>query len=406
MDDKRLKTPRLHDDAEHATDIAHGGSPQSTAERLAQSIREIPFPAGEVEGARERVGAMLAAAMAEQVAEPTHRPHTTPRRASGRALLRGLVAAAALMILLSFTVGLSRAASTALPSSPLYGVKRAEEWLALSTAWSDQRRGDVLVVIARRRLDELTRAAASGDVAHARSLAKEYQSDVLSIIQLDGVMAAHHEDTHGLSVQLVSILTAQQSALQAVARAGDRELTDGLREAGRAAQAALDRNHILLPGPVPGLDGGAGPDATPPDGGPATPMPTPADPAHSPPSQGSGARPNGQGSPGNGSSGSSGSGGGANGNGGSPGNSGNTGTGSGGGGKGRGRGFAAAGDLSQTGSSSASAGVMGVRSSDGPATTSGRAARRANGVVPSTEARVRNSQSGRQHASSSASSGR
>jgi hypothetical protein len=372
VDDKRLQTPRGLEHSHDTGDVAVSGSLQSIAERLAQSIRETPFPPGEVAEARKRVGELLAAAMAEQA--PAYASRTAiARRRSPRSitLLRGLAAAAALIVLLALTVGISRASAAALPSSPLYGIKRAEEWVALNTAWSDQRRGDVLVVIARRRLDELTRES-GGDTAIARSLAAEYQSDVVAIIDLAGKMAASHEDTRGLSVQLASVLTAQHEALQAAVRSGDRELADALRAAGRAAKAAIDRNHVILPGPVPILDDGATPDGTRPASGAASPTHTPA--ASPPPSssgrgsgtQGSGSGKN-NGSPG--TSGNKGGGGTSNGDGGNRGNGGSNGYGGGGsGGAGsRGKTLALTGGASHSGNGRTSAGSGALEPSSRPA---------------------------------------
>lgn len=275
MDDKRLLGPRQRGDAQDS-DATQSVPREVEVEQIGQMIRNIPFPPGEVAAVKERIGVMLAIAMLQPVplrgGAGTGRQRRAPRRYS---LFQGLTAAATLMVFITLAVGVSRASASAMPSSPLYALKRAEEWAALNTAWSDQRCGDVLVVMARRRLDEAIQESTAGHKQRAQSLVQEYQSDVVAIADLVGRMTTQHENTRPLVAQLASVLSAQQEATHAADQSGDSTFVDALSAAGRASQAAIDENRILLPGPIPGFHNGNDPTAAPGSSSPTTPTRTP-----------------------------------------------------------------------------------------------------------------------------------
>src|SRR5262249_49149594 len=157
-------------------DGLRGGVVSDDAQRLARAVRNIPLPPEEVAAARERVHVRLLAAIANEGAlrgnrrtdtRAPLRPHSASWDAdaySSCSSPRRLSLCAALLLFFS-PAGVCPwlASSPALPSSPLYGLKRAQEWVALQTAWSDQRRGDVLLMIASHRLDE---AKAESNAGH------------------------------------------------------------------------------------------------------------------------------------------------------------------------------------------------------------------------------------------------
>src|SRR5262249_5111631 len=114
---------------------------------LAHALLEISLPPGEVAAARERVWARLLQDLARDEAPRTDTASTgTPAPDSGslaprvwrggeshgeRHLARSLLLIAAMLLIVVATgVGVSLASASALPSSSLYGIKRAEEWLA------------------------------------------------------------------------------------------------------------------------------------------------------------------------------------------------------------------------------------------------------------------------------------
>ncbi len=292
MDDKRLLGPHQRGDA-HDSDASQSVPREVEVEQIGQMIRDIPFPPGEVAAVKERIGVMLAIAMLQPVplrgGAGTGRQRRAPRRYS---LFQGLTAAATLMVFITLAVGVSRASASAMPSSPLYALKRAEEWAALNTAWSDQRRGDVLVVMARRRLDEAIQESTAGHKQRAQSLVQEYQSDVVAIADLVGRMTTQHENPQTLVAQLASVLSAQQDATHVADQSGDSTFVDELSAAGRASQAAIDANRILLPGPIPGFHNGDGSTATPGSNKPTSPtrLPeaTPPTPTKTPDGRGTG----------------------------------------------------------------------------------------------------------------------
>ena len=132
---------------------------------LIMALRDVAPPAREVDSARERVrgrvfGAILAEDEGARAEAASQQPGGVRDAVSTTARVgkRHILAAVAAIFLLTFLGSwvLSSAASGAAPNSPLYGLKRADEWLALHTAWSDQQRGKVFATIAWRRLSDAT----------------------------------------------------------------------------------------------------------------------------------------------------------------------------------------------------------------------------------------------------------
>lgn len=95
---------------------------------------------------------------------------------------RPWLAAAVLLLMVAGLLGMSQAAAGSLPGSPLYAVKRGQEWLALQTPLSDSQRGIMLGIVAKRRLAELRIVAAHGDAAEAHRLTSDLGATVDSLI--------------------------------------------------------------------------------------------------------------------------------------------------------------------------------------------------------------------------------
>ncbi len=126
----------------------------------------IAVPAHEADGARERVRALISAQTSAAPATAVSKgPRGTSawRRGAGRKIGRWRSIALAAGVFIVCALGswqTLNAASAALPGSPLYAVKRGTEWIAVTSAWSDQRRGEVLASIAAQRLAEARAVAA------------------------------------------------------------------------------------------------------------------------------------------------------------------------------------------------------------------------------------------------------
>jgi uncharacterized membrane protein YgcG len=265
--------------------------------RLAQRLRQVRLPEQEVAGARARVRlTVLTAIEAEPVATPVQPGEAPlrdsasssvaepPRRRSDRPRLRvprppALLAAALILIALLGGWMASNAATNALPSSPLYGLKRVEEGLALVTAWSDQRRGDVLLMMAGRRLVEIRAETHDGDVAAARALAADFDATMHHLIELTATMQTHHEDTHRITAGLAHTLAAENEAIRTAQQSGQTIVAQTLATAAQSQQIAIQANSVTLP-PVSTARPGTGTTAGTPSTGagvtpPTTPTPTP-----------------------------------------------------------------------------------------------------------------------------------
>lgn len=118
-----------------------------------QRLGRDPDPA-RVEAARRRFQERLAVARQASLAASAPRP--------GGWLQRLAVPLAIVLILLLSGVGLVQAAGDALPDSPLYSVKQAQEDVARVFAWSPDRRAAIDLRLAGQRLRELEAAERLG----------------------------------------------------------------------------------------------------------------------------------------------------------------------------------------------------------------------------------------------------
>jgi uncharacterized membrane protein YgcG len=265
------------------------------------------LPEQQVAGARARVRlTVLTAIAADLVATPIQPGEPSmpirgsasssgagsPQRRSVRPRLRvphppALVAAALILFALLGGWIASKAAANALPSSPLYGLKRVDEGLALATARSDQRRGDVLLMMAGRRLIEIRAEARGGDVAAARALAADFDATMHDVIRLTAAMQTRHEDTHRITAGLAHTLAAENETIRTAQQSGQTIVAQTLATAAQNQEIAIQASSVMLP-PVSSARPGAAPTAgttsaaagaTP----PSTPTPAPPVSAGAPP---------------------------------------------------------------------------------------------------------------------------
>jgi hypothetical protein len=227
--------------------------------RVVAAAQAALVPAGELSAACVRTRARLRAAMdaapwavdtepTESVGRIVQLPVNRPRiRRMSRLAPAACVAAAVLLLSMSTGLLVSAAAQGALPENPLYGVKRGEEWVALHTAWSDQRRGEALASIAAHRLAEAKAEAALHHDGMVRSLTRELDADMHELIGLTATMAAEHEDTSSVASALAQDLNAEYAAIQAARDSGQQALAAALGATTQAQQQALAQHHIQLP---------------------------------------------------------------------------------------------------------------------------------------------------------------
>lgn len=235
--------------------------------RLVHTIRHLRVPEDELQAARTRVSGLLweevaaSAAVtipdiADAASDATAHSETLPASAATiyRRLIRSrrlerVALAAAAILLISCVTGwqVSNAAASALPGSPLYGLKLVEERLALNTSWSDQRRGEVLATIADHRLTELRVEAAQHNNPLAQSLAVEFDGAMRQLISLTATMTEKHEDTTVVAAGLAHELSAEYSTLRAAQQSGDVALAQALTMTAQSETTAIQNSHINLP---------------------------------------------------------------------------------------------------------------------------------------------------------------
>lgn len=256
------------DNGSGKTERAEQAQPRLAAElRLMRALRAIEPPPEEIAAARERVRQRLAAALDDCEPATKHdawrrgivlalhvggraraAAHTVRHVAEAR---RPWLVAAALLLMAAGVWGVSQAAAGSLPGSPLYVVKRGQEWMAFQAPLSDTQRSELLGEVARRRLAELRIVAAHGDAAEAHRLTGDLGATVESLIQLTSDMAARHEDTRVVVSVLAQTLAAEDAALSAAQRQDQTLLVRSLASATAHQQQAIQAHNLVVPLPSP-----------------------------------------------------------------------------------------------------------------------------------------------------------
>lgn len=170
--------------------------------------------------------------------------HATRRRLVGRALS---AAAAVVVLCVGLGWGVGNAAASALPGDPLYGVKRGQEWLALTTAITDQRRGEVLIAIADHRLAEAQAEADRGNDATAQDLTAELATDIQQVIALSATMTDRHEGTGTVVAALAQELGRLQRAQDHETQRGNAAFAQTLGTTLANEMTAAQNAHLHLP---------------------------------------------------------------------------------------------------------------------------------------------------------------
>ncbi len=159
------------------------------------------------------------------------------------------------------------ASADALPGSPLYGVKRADENFQLRIAWSSQMRSQALAQIALHRLDEARAEAARGNEAEALMLMNESDAATRQLIDLAVSLKRDHQNDTAAQNALAATLSAEYDALHQAQNDGQTTLAQALSVSVADQQQVMSASDIKTP-----------PSATP---GPSSPANAPH-PAHTP----------------------------------------------------------------------------------------------------------------------------
>lgn len=252
---------------------------ETVAENLSLivSLREVSLPRSETEFARSRVGQRVADLMRSEPAPPpstraqsarawlravTSPPAraarvTTPQRQRRSAAtqpigatLRRLSAFAAVAMTLAFVLlaGGSVASAHALPESPFYSVKRAEEATLLALAWNDDSKGQTLAMIANHRITEATTEVSQRHSAEARALLGEFDTALGQLIDLTAHAQVTHENASNLASAVLTTLDAERNAAAQATAHGDAAFAAAANASVAAAKAHIQRAGIELPG--------------------------------------------------------------------------------------------------------------------------------------------------------------
>jgi hypothetical protein len=194
------------------------------------------------------------------------------------------VCAAMVALVLMGAWALTAASAMALPGSPLYGIKRADEDFQLRIAWSSQMRSQALAAIAVRRLEEARAEAARGNDRQALALMNEADGATRQLIDLAITLQRNHQMDTSIQNALAETLHAEYDALHHAQSDGQTALAQAL------SVSVADQQHVLSNGDIqtaPSLtpDPKSPPGASHPPRTPhATPSASPSPAAHPTPS--------------------------------------------------------------------------------------------------------------------------
>ena len=183
---------------------AEAAQPLDAHDWMRSRLRALTAPpADELAAARQSVERQAA----DRAARLARRQAITRVVAGHTATLVG----AALLLVCATLTGVSAAAARALPESPLYAVKRAEETTLLAISWGDVSRGQTLNMIANHRLTEAASEADLHRIPEAHSLLHQFDSTFTELITLTRHAQAQHEDTSSLTSGIQATVVSEQS---------------------------------------------------------------------------------------------------------------------------------------------------------------------------------------------------
>ncbi|HKW21486.1 MAG TPA: DUF5667 domain-containing protein [Ktedonobacterales bacterium] len=220
--------------------------------RLALALDGVMSDSYEVEAARARARHNLDTVMEETAdAAPGLRAPTFPhtrnvRIRQHRQLQLALCAAILALTFVGYWI-LSAAAATALPESPLYGIKQIGEATRLQLAWSNQQRGNALAQIAAHRLEEAQAEATQNHTHQALALMAECDNATHQLIVLAITMRQQHQDDTSVVNALRTTIQAEYTALGRAHSKGQPALAQALTTNITGQQHALSASNVVIP---------------------------------------------------------------------------------------------------------------------------------------------------------------
>jgi uncharacterized protein DUF5667 len=220
--------------------------------KFALLVRTVALDDSERDLARANVRQRLTAVLesADNTRPESHSDVLSPARRTRRRIvwMRQLaVVAAALAFVFLGTWLLTDAAASALPDSPLYAIKRADENVELTFSWSNQMRGEVLAQIAVHRLSEARSEAASQHTTRAVALMGESNAATQQLINLAIATKTRSTRDGAVTDSLAKTLEAEYAALAQAQSDGQTWLAQLLQHNVSDQQTALSAGNIWVP---------------------------------------------------------------------------------------------------------------------------------------------------------------
>lgn len=226
--------------------------------RLALALRFVSPDAAEINTARRNIRCALDVMLDEEDAAytPTLRVSSQPARPRNSRWRLVALCAAILTVIFMGNWMVASAAANALPGSPLYSYKRAEEDIELRMAWSSQLRSEVLARVAMHRLAEARAEAAQHHTGQALRLMKECDKATSQLVDLVVALHRQHEDDDSVKRALAKTLQAEYDTLAQARTHGQAALAQALTNSVTEQQHMLTASNIVIPPlatPIPTL---------------------------------------------------------------------------------------------------------------------------------------------------------
>lgn len=171
------------------------------------------------------------------------------RRARAIAALQrfGTIAVAVLVVAMATLASASGAAARALPESPLYTVKLAEEATLMGLSWNDESKGQTLLMIASHRLGDSAQEADQRHTVQAHRLMTEFRTTLTQAVDLAAHAKAMHEDTSALTSGIQSTLDEASTLASQASQRGDTDYSAAALASVASVSAYVGQVGITLP---------------------------------------------------------------------------------------------------------------------------------------------------------------
>ena len=211
----------------------------------------VPDPAFRAVAAA-RMQKLIQARQAAAVAQPAPTLAPAPRRQPMWQSLAWRLAAV-LVVLSLLGGGVALASADSLPDQPLYGLKLAAERLQVSLAPAEEKRFEILLQQADRRLAEATAMVLAGKYERAFGAMVAYDLILRDMARTVTQASARGKDIAPLVLNFQQHITRQQAALQLVCTKVPPRARPAMQRIINAAMAAQDAvlNAIVTPRPAP-----------------------------------------------------------------------------------------------------------------------------------------------------------